>query len=294
MINGRKTLSSLIQTKKTLSDHTTMGVGGPADYFAEVQTIDQLREVLLFKKTHNLRHIVIGRGSNALFDDRGFKGLVILNRLSFLEKKDDRTLYVGSGYHFSLIGSQSARWGLSGLEFASGIPGSVGGAIFMNAGANGRETCENLTKVQFMNFDGDLITLQKDQMTFRYRWSCFHELPGIITAATFQLTEHPQARARQLKIIKNRQSTQPLNEKSSGCMFRNPQGDHSGALIEHCGLKGTRVGGAEVSLMHANFIVNTGGATAQNILDLVTLVQKRVKEKTGHDLHMEVRRIPYE
>jgi len=271
-----------------------MGVGGPADFFAVVNTIDELREVLAFRKEHSLRHIVVGRGSNTLFDDKGFKGLVILNKLSFLERLVPTTLYVGSGYNFSLLGSQSARFGLSGLEFASGIPGSVGGAVFMNAGANGIETCETLKKVEVLTFDGDLISYEKDQMTFRYRWSCFQEMEAIITSATFQLTESPEARQKQLTIIKKRQETQPLKEKSSGCMFRNPEGGHSGAMIEKCGLKGLRVGGAEVSPQHANFIVNVGGATTNDVLTLVDLIKQKVKEKTGHDLHMEVRKIPYE
>ena len=294
MINWRNKLNSLIQTNKNLSEITTMGVGGPADFFAEVQTVDQLQKVLRFKNDHNLRHIVVGRGSNSLFDDRGFKGLVILNKLTFLEKLDSSTLYVGSGYNFSLLGSQSARWGLSGLEFASGIPGSVGGAVFMNAGANGAETSNLLQQVELINFDGDVIKYEKEQMSFRYRWSCFQEMDGIILSAVFQLSECENARQTQLDIIRKRQTTQPLKEKSSGCVFRNPKGSHSGALIEQCGLKGARVGGAEVSPMHANFIVNTGDATTQDILELVSMIQKQVKEKTGHDLHMEVRQIPYE
>jgi len=271
-----------------------MGVGGPADYFAAVHTIDELRNVLYFKLSHGLRHIVVGRGSNALFDDRGFKGLVIHNKICFLDRVDDTTLHVGSGYNFSLLGSQSARWGLSGLEFASGIPGSVGGAVYMNAGANGKETCESLAEVEYMTFDGALKKVCQNQMSFRYRWSCFHEIEGVITSAAFRLAVSGEARQRQRQIIQKRQTSQPLKEKSSGCMFRNPEGGHSGSLIEQCGLKGTRIGGAEVSPVHANFIVNRGKATAQDVLNLVALIQKRVKEDTGHELEMEVRKIPYE
>ena len=288
------TTQTLIQTNKNLSEITTMGVGGPAEFFAEVTSLDELREALAFRQKKDLRCIVVGRGSNSLFDDRGYKGLVILNKISFLEKIDSTTIHVGSGYNFSLLGSQTARWGLSGLEFASGIPGSVGGAVFMNAGANGTETCESLQSVDIIDYDGRVASFDRDHMLFSYRYSPFQKMNVVMTSATFKLTEKSEARQTQLEIIRKRQDTQPLKEKSAGCVFRNPSGGHSGALIEQCGLKGVRIGGAEVSPIHANFIVNADHATTQDILDLAELIQKRVKEQTGETLQMEIRAIPYE
>lgn len=271
-----------------------MKVGGPADYFAEVETVEQLKEVLAFIKEKKLKYMIVGRGSNTLFDDLGFKGLIILNKINHLDRTDKTHISVGSGYSFSLLGTQTARWGLTGLEFASGIPGSVGGAIYMNAGANGKETADCLYSVTVMSQDGDVKSISRSDMTFSYRTSCFHNRDVVIIGATFQLEDEPHSRRRQIEIIKKRQATQPLNEPSSGCMFRNPEGSHSGALIEQCGLKGKRIGGAVVSPLHANFIINTGSATSDDVRQLANFIKQTVKEKTGQELHMEVRQVPYE
>lgn len=288
------TTQTLIQKNRNLSDITTMGVGGPAEYFAEVFSLDELRQAVAFSQKLRLRTMVLGRGSNSLFDDRGFKGLVILNRMAFLERLGKTSIRAESGYNFSLLGAQTARWGLSGLEFASGIPGSVGGAIFMNAGANGKETCDTLKHVELIDHEGRLSSLSRDEMTFSYRKSPFQNRKVVITAATFELTENPNARQDQLNIIQKRKATQPLSEKSAGCVFRNPSDSHSGALIEQCGLKGMQIGGAQVSLIHANFIVNTGNATTQDILNLAEHIRQRVHEQTGETLQMEIRAIPYD
>ncbi|MCP5506699.1 MAG: UDP-N-acetylmuramate dehydrogenase [Chlamydiales bacterium] len=282
------------QKNKPLCELSTIGVGGVARYFVEVHTIEEMRQALLLCRENEWKYLIIGKGSNCLFDDRGYQGAVILNKIDFIEELDDGRFHVGAGFNFSLLGARTARKGWAGLEFASGIPGSVGGAVFMNAGANGSETCDALESVDFLDELGRLETIPREQLRFAYRYSPFHERSGAIVGATFTLQHAQEARSRQIEIITYRKKTQPYGEKSAGCIFRNPDCGHAGALIEKSGLKGLRIGGAEVSDMHANFIVNTQGATAEDVKQLIDAVRREVKEKTGVDLESEVRVIPYE
>lgn len=287
------TISERFEKRRLLKDLNTFGIGGHAEYFIEVHDIPTLQETLRYCKENHLPYYVLGKGSNVLFDDRGFGGLVIANRIQFLEKPNEHTWHVGAGYSFSLLGSQTARQGWSGLEFASGIPGSVGGAVYMNAGANGSETCETLFSVDFVNPEGELLCLPKEKLSFAYRCSSFQKEKGVIAGATFCLTPSSEARQKQLTIIDYRKKTQPYDAKSAGCVFRNPDCGHAGALIDQSGLKGKSIGGAQVSTMHANFLINSGNATTSDILSLIEFVQKEVKEKQGIDLEHEVRCVPY-
>lgn len=281
------------QLDKPLHLVSTLGVGGPARFFYEVHQIEEMQAVLRYCFLEKLPFLILGKGSNCLFDDRGFAGLVILNKISFCEFQLP-VVSVGAGYSFSLLGAQTAKQGFSGLEFASGIPGSVGGAVFMNAGANGQEVKDCLLEVTFINEKGELEILSKEQMQFSYRFSSLQHKKGAIVGVKFLLELSHKARQTQLNIIAYRTKTQPYHEKSAGCIFRNVELESAGGLIERCGLKGKRIGGAEVSSLHANFIVNKGGATANDILELAVYVRKIVKEKAGIDLEMEVRYIPYE
>jgi UDP-N-acetylmuramate dehydrogenase len=280
--------------EKRLSELSTFGIGGPAKYFTETRTIDEMQKALISCREKQIPYLIIGKGSNCLFDDRGFNGMVILNKIDFNEKPAKEIIHVGAGFSFSLLGSQTARQGLGGLEFASGIPGSVGGAVYMNAGANGGETCQTLISVDFIAEDASLQCLKKEELEFNYRFSSFQKMRGVIVGATFGLTQSETARTRQLEIIEYRKKTQPYSDKSAGCIFRNPACGHAGALIDKSGLKGKSIGGAKVSELHANFIVNTGNATAKDVLDLIDLIKHTVKEKTGFELESEVRCIPFE
>lgn len=284
----------LFQQNKLLSQVSTFGIGGPAHYFVEAKSVGDMQEILRQCKAENLRYLIIGKGSNSLFDDRGFKGVVILNKIDFIEKQTPGVFHVGAGYSFSLLGTQTARQGWSGLEFASGIPGSVGGAVYMNAGANGTETCTPLTSVDYVNESGELLTLLKQDLHFAYRHSSFQSMKGAIVGATFTLEASAGARQKQLEIISYRTKTQPYGDKSAGCIFRNPDCGHAGAMIDKAGLKGSSVGGAKVSEMHANFIVNTGTASSQDVLSLIQQIQNEVKAQTGIHLDSEVRVFPYE
>lgn len=282
-----------LKKEEPLCKHSTFAIGGPASYFLEVHSKEELKESLLFAKKNKLAPFFLGKGSNLIFDDRGWKGIVIQNRIDFC-RFDQNTVDVGSGYSFSLLGTQAARKGLTGLEFASGIPASVGGAIYMNAGANGKETCESLTSVTYISEEGKEEVYSKDELEFRYRFSSFQQMKGAIASAVFSLQEDPSARKSQVDIINRRIATQPLKEKSAGCIFRNPSSQiKSGALIEQCGLKGKKIGGAKVSEIHANFIVNESGASCRDVQQLVSLICEEVKKKTGIELEMEVRYIPY-
>jgi UDP-N-acetylmuramate dehydrogenase len=287
------TMFKKFEQNRSLKELTTFGIGGPADHFIEVHDIPAMQTLLLFCKNHQLPYMILGKGSNLLFDDRGFAGLVIANRILFLNRPCEDIWHVGSGYSFSLLGSQTARQGWAGLEFASGIPASVGGAVFMNAGANGGETSQTLVSVDYVTADGELLCLSKKDMMFDYRFSSFQHKDGAIVGATFRLIKSSDARQKQLDIIQYRKKTQPYDAKSAGCIFRNPSCVSAGALIDQSGLKGKTLGGAQISSLHANFVINSDHASSSDILNLIEFIQRNVKARTGYDLEKEVRFIPY-
>ncbi len=274
---------------KLLSEVSTFGIGGPARFFAEATTIEAIQQML--REAQDLPLFILGKGSNALFDDRGFNGLVILNKITHC-KQISNTFCVGSGLSFPRLGTMAAKQNYTGLEFAAGIPATVGGAIYMNAGANGQETGDCLTQVRFVNRTGELQTFQKQELEFSYRTSSFQKMRGAIVEGTFTLQPSTSAKADQRKIIDYRLETQPYGMKSAGCIFRNP-GPAAGQLIEQAGLKGLRVGGVSVSQMHANFIVNDEKGSAQDVLTLIEQVKERVYHEKGIQLEEEIRYIPY-
>jgi UDP-N-acetylmuramate dehydrogenase len=281
-----------LEENKPLSELSTFRIGGPARFFLAVSSVEEMQEAMRFCSAEKLPFIMIGKGSNCLFDDGGFDGLAILNKIDFINSSEG--LYtVGAGYSFSLLGSQTAKKGWAGLEFASGIPGTVGGAVYMNAGANGSETANVLAEVQFVDTSGELKRFKREELEFSYRTSPFQKMRGAVVSAVFSLTPCEQARQRQLDLIQYRLSSQPYTEPSAGCVFRNPSQGPScpsaGALIEKAGLKGLVRGGAKISEKHANFIVNTGAATASDVMELIRLVKERVKNAAGVELEEEIR-----
>ncbi len=283
---------SLLQSDVPLAPYSTYKIGGPARLFAVARTLDDLKVLSSYANENQIPILVIGRGSNCLFDDRGFDGLVIQNKIDGVKYTDD-TVEVGAGINFSLLGAQTARKGFSGLEFASGIPGSVGGAVFMNAGAGGREVKDALISATVLDQNGTIQTLRNEDFKFAYRNSILHESQAIVINALFALTLSENAREKQLDLLTYRLRTQPYRDKSAGCVFRNPANASAGALIEKSGLKGTRIGDAEISTVHANFIINRGNAKASDILALLDLIETTVYEKYQIRLVREVRSIPY-
>jgi len=281
--------------QKPLKAVCTFGIGGPAQYYVEARNIEEMQQAFLFCRENQLEHFILGKGSNCLFDDRGFKGVVIANKIDFFESPQVGTYHVGAGYSFALLGVQTARQQWTGLEFASGIPCSVGGAVFMNAGANGTETCHSLLSVDYLTLDGKLVTLKRDALNFSYRSSSFQQMEGAIVGATFRLEPYKEARAKQLEIVAYRTKTQPYGEKSAGCVFRNPSCEHAGALIDKAGFKGQQIGGAAVSDIHANFIVNKGGlATSKDVKELIEKIKCKIQETKGINLEIEIRLIQNE
>lgn len=273
---------------KPLSEVSTLGIGGPAQYYIEVKSISEMQDVMRYCYQEGLGTFILGKGSNCLFDSRGLNRVCIHNKIDFLHEPEPGHFHVGAGYSFSLLGTQTAKKGFSGLEFASGIPASCGGAVFMNAGAQGMQTWTTLQFVDYITPQGEHKRYTKDELSYGYRVTSFQQMPGAIVGAYFVLTPKQDARAKQLELLDARIHTQPYSEKSAGCVFKNPPNSAAGMLIDKSGLKGYQIGGAKVSELHGNFLVNTGSATSDDFLALIQHVQKVVKEKTGHDLHREV------
>ncbi len=281
------------EKEKPLSSFSTFKIGGPARFFSEVRTKEEMQERLLFCHKHGLSFFILGKGSNTLFDDRGFNGLVILNRIDYLTVSKN-IFRAGAGYSFARLGMKSANLGCSGLEFAAGIPATVGGAIFMNAGAGGQETKDTLLDVLYITGEGKELRFQKSDLEFGYRFSHFQKMSGAIVEGRFSLNFSQEAKENQKRGVDYRLDTQPYKEPSIGCIFRNPLHHRAAQLIDKCGLKGVEEGGVQVSTKHANFIVNLKTGKAQDVLRLIGKIKERVFIDTGITLEEEVRFIPYE
>ncbi|MBN2908362.1 UDP-N-acetylmuramate dehydrogenase [Polycladomyces sp. WAk] len=281
-----------VTLNEPLSRHTTWKVGGPADIFISPRSKAELERTMAVVRKHGLPWRVIGRGSNLLVRDGGIRGAVIKLGAGFDDLKVEGTrVIVGGGYSVIRLTSMVAKHGLTGLEFAGGIPGNVGGAVYMNAGAHGSEVSRVLESAEVLLETGEWITLTNEQLEFRYRTSSLQtKYRGIVTEAVFQLQYGDRKEIASI-LARNkdrRRKTQPLQYPCAGSVFRNPPGDHAGRLIEASGLKGYRVGDAEVSTLHANFIINRGQATAKDVLTLIHHIIRTVEEKFGTTLEPEV------
>lgn len=276
-----------------LASYSTYRIGGPARFFTEVANLKQMIAALKFCHENQIQFYILGKGSNTLFDDRGFDGAVIFNKLKGFESVGDY-FEVFSGTSFSRFGTWCAKLGYGGVEYSIGIPGTVGGAVFMNAGASGQEISSVVESVDFVHMNGEVKTYLRDEIVFKYRWSSFHEMEGAIYKTKLKLYPYKEARLQQLEMIEKRKSTQPYTEPSCGCVFRNGENYSTGRLIDELGLKGIKIGGAQISPIHANFIVNTGGATAEDVKKLVEMIERIVFEKKKISLKREIRFVPFE
>lgn len=274
-----------------LANHTTWRIGGPADLLIQPKDKDSLILAVQLIHRHNIPWSVIGRGSNLLVRDGGIRGAVlkVAEGLSHCEFRGQEVC-VGAGYSMIRLTVEAGKMGLTGMEFAGGIPGSVGGAVYMNAGAHGSDLSRILKTAEILFEDGGVLVLTNEELEFAYRTSLLQKKKGVVLEATFQLREGDRrAIAAVLAANKDRRrQTQPLQMPCAGSVFRNPPGDHAGRLIESAGLKGFQIGGAQISEIHANFIVNRGGATASDVLTLMDHVRRTIMEKFGVDLHPEV------
>ena len=287
---GRVSRATVIRRNESLAKHTTLRVGGPADVYVEPASEEDLAGVLTFCNERELPFFVMGRGSNLLVRDGGFRGVVIcLAHASFSRIEiDGERLSCGAGAKLKDVAVEAKRNGLSGVEFLEGIPGSVGGALRMNAGAMGGATFDAVESVRLMDFAGNVRELAPKEMSVEYR-GCGALKTNIALGVVFKCRPAPRGEIEQrMKAFNEKRWESQPAAPSAGCTFKNPPAIPAGKLIDELGLKGTRVGGAVVSAEHGNFIVNDGKATARDVLELIAILQARVKEARGIELQTEV------
>jgi UDP-N-acetylenolpyruvoylglucosamine reductase len=289
-LTGRVSAATVIRRHEPMARHTTLRVGGAADVYVEPALEEDLAAVLKFCGTHQLKFFILGRGSNLLVRDGGFRGLVIcLSQPAFSRiELVDGCLHCGAGARLKNVSIEARRNALSGLEFLEGIPGSIGGALRMNAGAMAGATFDVVKLVRVMDYAGEVREMAPADMTVEYR--CCATLKDHI-ALSAVLAGRPDSvesiAQRMLAFGRKRWTTQPA-APSAGCMFKNPDTIPAGKLVDELGLKGTKIGGAMVSMEHGNFIVNDGHATSKDVIELISLVRERARAERGIDLHTEV------
>ena len=285
----------IIREQELMSRHTTFRVGGPARYYLIPENTGEVRFALDFADARQLPFMIVGAGSNLLFSDREYHGIVIEigEHFSGISVHEGNIITVKAGTKLSSMAARLAKLGLDGFAFAGGIPGTVGGAITMNAGAYGGEIKDCLKEVTVMTAEGSLKKLTAEELQLSYRHSILQEKNWTVLTGTFEfrpgVTEDIQAQMRELN--EKRREKQPLEFASAGSTFKRPEGYFAGKLIEDAGLRGYRIGDAQVSEKHCGFVVNRGEATASEIHSLITTVQRIVKEKSGVQLEPEVRLI---
>lgn len=283
-----------LRVDEPMARHTTFQIGGPADRFLTVENAAQLQGLLSCLRQAGIPYLVLGKGSNLLVSDKGIRGAVLHLGGDFKKVEvlpDGRTLRAGAGAPLASVCALARERSLTGLEFAWGIPGSVGGGAYMDAGAYGGEMRDVVSRVLHLGPDGAPGEARGEELCFGYRKSRYTGGEDIITAVEFTLQPgDPAAIAGKMEeLMARRKDKQPYDMPSAGSVFKRPQNGFAAALIEQCGLKGRRVGGAQVSEKHAGFIVNTGGATCQDVLELISVIRKTVEEQTGTCLECEVR-----
>lgn len=279
--------------QEPMAKHTSFRIGGGAEIMVFPKTREELAEILKLSKLLDRKPAILGAGTNVLAPDEGIPGLVICLKdcLDGMERLDGNRIRLMAGVTMSRGAVFAANQNLGGLEFAHGIPGSIGGGVYMNAGAYGGELSQVVESVEVMDLEGNIRRLSKEEMQFSYRHSILEETGDIVISADFCLTEKPweEVMAKMKELIGKRSASQPLDLPSAGSAFKRPVGGYAAALIDQAGLKGFRVGGAAISGKHAGFAVNLGGATAEDVKTLLSAVSDRVYEETGIRLEPEIR-----
>ena len=283
-----------VLVQEPMASHTTFRIGGPADYFVMPETVEELAAVLKLCKEEQMPYFILGNGSNLLVGDKGFRGVVIQLYKNFDGIQIEGTKVTAkAGAMLIRVAKESGKAGLTGLEFASGIPGTIGGAMVMNAGAYGGEMKDVVTAVTVLTKEGDIKTLTGDEMNFRYRGSVVEDEGYIVLEAVMELKEgnleEIQARIDELSI--QRKTKQPIEYPSAGSTFKRPEGYFAGKLIQDTNLRGYQVGGAQVSEKHCGFVINAGGATAADVMQLMQDVSDKVNAQFGVTLEPEVKRV---
>lgn len=287
----QRLISGRVKAGEPMKKHTSWRIGGPADYFVEPVGREELQSVVIFAKKRKIPVTVIGNGSNLLVSEKGIRGIVIkigsgLSRITVLEN----TVIAEAGAKLTAVAAVARDNGLGGLEFSAGIPGTVGGAVLMNAGANGSSIGNLVKEVLLLNLEGRWSRRNGEELDFSYRSSVLQREPAIVVEAKFACfpREKHLIQEEMDTYVARRLSTQPQKIPNAGSVFKNPPGDSAGRLIEAAGLKGLRVGDAQVSSLHANFIVNLGNATASDVLTLINKIRETVLVRNGVELLLEV------
>ena len=285
--NGIKKENILLD--EPMSMHTSFKVGGKADIFVKVYSLEEIKSVLNISKENNIPLFVLGNGTNLLVKDKGFRGIILQVKLENVEINENEVV-VGSGVKNAVLAKRLTDNSLTGFEFASGIPGTIGGAIKMNAGAYGGEMKDIVSEVTYLDYNGNVHVINNDECEFSYRHSKFFDEKAIILQAKLKLEKGNKSEIenRVKELLEQRKEKQPLEYPNAGSTFKRGEGFITAKLIDECGLKGYSIRGAQVSEKHAGFIVNKNNATASDILELIEYVQKKVKEKTGEDIKLEI------
>ena len=284
--------SDNVRLHEPMKKHTTFRIGGPADYYLCPHSTEELQKILQICRENKLEFFILGNGSNLLVSDKGYRGVVIQLWKNFSDiETEDNTITVKAGALLSKVAAEALEESLTGMEFASGIPGTMGGAVMMNAGAYGGEMKDIIREVTFLTREGELLTLSKEEMNFGYRTSVVKEKGYVVISAELQLRKGDREEIRKVmdELKERRVTKQPLDMPSAGSTFKRPEGYFAGKLIMDAGLRGFSVGGAQISEKHCGFVVNKGDATAADVLGLIGEVQKRVQEKFGVALEPEVK-----
>lgn len=280
-----------IHLQEPMALHTTFRVGGPAECFIEIETTEQLRKIQKFLCQVEYPFTIVGNGSNLLVSDNGYQGIVLQlgRKMNNIEIQGNR-IRAQAGASMAQVAAAAQKNGLTGLEFASGIPGTVGGGVVMNAGAYGGELSQVVTRVEVLDKNGEILELDNETMEFGYRYSTIRRKPFIVTEVVFELKAGDPAKiaGRMQELAAKRREKQPLEFPSAGSTFKRPEGYFAGELIMNAGLRGYQVGGARVADKHCGFVINTGNASAADITDVIWEVQRRVKERFGVDLEPEI------
>lgn len=280
-----------IHLQEPMSRHTTFRVGGPADCLIEIGSIDEMRRILHYLEQTQLPFLVQGNGSNLLIGDKGYRGVVLQvgSRMSEV-RAEGNVMIAQAGALMSQVSRKALECGLTGLEFASGIPGTIGGGVVMNAGAYGGELRQVVKSVTVLDKEGNLLELDNETMEFGYRTSAIKNHPFVVMEVALELTagSKEDIGAKMDELAAKRREKQPLEYPSAGSTFKRPEGYFAGELIMNAGMRGYQVGGAQVSEKHCGFVINTGNACAADIADVIHEVQERVKDRFGVDLETEV------
>ena len=283
----------VLRCNEPMDKHTSFRIGGPAEVMAFPKNAEELSQILKTSDLLDCKIAILGAGTNVLAPDDGISGLVIClkDAMDGIELLEGDRIRVAAGVTMTKAAVFAANHGLSGLEFAHGIPGTVGGGVYMNAGAYGGEICQVCQSVDVMSADGVLRTLTNEEMKFSYRHSCLEEDGGIVVSAVFALEKKDPAEIKDTmrQLMGKRSASQPLDLPSAGSAFKRPVGGYAAALIDEAGLKGFQVGGAGVSVKHAGFVVNLGGATAADVRAVLEQVSDKVFDRSGIRLEPEVR-----